>query len=55
MDGDIIKASNIKLKHNQINSAIKNFVGEITQNPPRFLAIKINGTRAYRLARSGKK
>ncbi|MDR2548236.1 MAG: tRNA pseudouridine(55) synthase TruB [Rickettsiales bacterium] len=55
LDGDTIKASNIKPEYNQINCAIKNFVGEISQTPPQFSAIKINGTRAYKLARSGQK
>ena len=31
------------------------FVGDIKQRPPAFSAIKINGQRAYKLARSGKK
>ena len=30
---------------------IKSFIGTITQTPPRFSAIKINGQRAYQLAR----
>lgn len=55
LDGDTIKASNIKPEYNQINCAIKSFVGEIAQTPPQFSAIKINGTRAYKLARSGQK
>ena len=36
-----------------IESTLKSFVGEITQTPPRFSAIKINGERAYKLARKG--
>ncbi|MGL9717588.1 MAG: tRNA pseudouridine(55) synthase TruB [Wolbachia sp.] len=55
LDGDIIKTSNIKPQYNQINCAIKNFIGEITQTPPQFSAIKINGVRAYKLARNGQK
>lgn len=35
----------------KISSIIKSFVGTITQTPPRFSAIKINGQRAYKLAR----
>lgn len=31
-----------------------NFVGEIEQVPPKFSALKINGKKAYELARSGK-
>jgi tRNA pseudouridine55 synthase len=30
------------------------FVGEIEQVPPKYSAIKINGKRAYELARAGK-
>ncbi|NSX83858.1 tRNA pseudouridine(55) synthase TruB [Wolbachia endosymbiont of Atemnus politus] len=54
LDGDTVKASDIKPEYNQISCAIKNFVGEITQTP-QFSAIKINGVRAYKLARSGQK
>ncbi|MCA4774644.1 tRNA pseudouridine(55) synthase TruB [Wolbachia endosymbiont of Mansonella ozzardi] len=55
LDGDTIKASDIKPEYNQISCAIKNFVGEIAQTPPQFSAIKVDGTRAYKLARSGQK
>jgi len=34
---------------------IKNFLGEITQIPPKYSALKINGQRAYKLAREGEK
>ena len=37
-----------------INSATKNFMGEILQIPPIHSAIKIGGTRVYELARQGK-
>jgi tRNA pseudouridine55 synthase len=37
-----------------INSATKNFIGEIFQVPPIHSAIKIGGTRVYELARQGK-
>jgi tRNA pseudouridine55 synthase len=33
----------------------KNFIGEIEQVPPKFSALKIDGKRAYKLAREGKK
>ena len=36
-----------------IESTINSFIGEIEQTPPRFSAIKINGERAYKLARKG--
>ncbi len=41
------------LRLDMIKSALKCFVGKISQIPPRYSAIKINGERAYRLARKG--
>ncbi len=38
----------------QVEQALRQFTGEITQTPPIFSAIKINGQRAYSLARQGK-
>ena len=38
----------------QIQSVLAQFTGEIKQRPPIFSAIKINGQRAYKLARDGK-
>lgn len=38
----------------QIHDAAKKFVGEIDQVPPMHSAIKIDGKRAYKLARKGK-
>lgn len=37
-----------------ISSFLNSFIGKITQTPPKFSAIKINGQRAYKLARQGK-
>ncbi len=55
LGGDIIRTSDIKPEYNQINCVIKDFIGEITQTPPQFSAVKIKGARAYKLARSGQK
>lgn len=38
----------------EIQSALKQFLGEISQVPPIHSAIKVNGQRAYKLARAGK-
>ena len=38
----------------QIHQALEKFLGEIDQKPPVFSAIKIDGNRAYDLARAGK-
>ena len=37
-----------------IISTLNSFTGKIRQTPPKFSAIKINGQRAYKLAREGK-
>ena len=39
----------------EIDEVLQSFVGTIQQTPPAFSAIKIDGQRAYRLARAGKK
>jgi tRNA pseudouridine55 synthase len=38
---------------NEIESALENFTGRIEQIPPKFSAIKLEGKRAYDLARAG--
>ena len=38
----------------KITSVVESFIGKIAQTPPKFSAIKINGERAYKLARKGK-
>ena len=37
----------------EIESIIKKYCGEIMQTPPAYSAIKVNGVRAYKLARTG--
>lgn len=39
----------------QIQKAMASFVGEIEQTPPVYSAVKVNGKRAYKAARKGKK
>lgn len=39
----------------EVSKVCEKFIGKITQVPPAFSAIKINGKRAYDLAREGKK
>lgn len=38
----------------KINQTLKSFTGPILQTPPIYSAIKINGQRAYKLARDGR-
>ena len=50
--GSIISSTEIRPKLHNINESVKNFIGKIEQIPPNFSAIKINGKRAYMLARN---
>ena len=53
-EGSVIDTSDFRPKLSDIEMAIKNFEGEYLQTPPRFSAIKVNGARAYSLARNNK-
>ncbi|MDX2776328.1 tRNA pseudouridine(55) synthase TruB [Streptomyces caniscabiei] len=52
-EGDITSVSNIVPSEDDMKKVLAQFTGEIHQRPPIFSAIKINGQRAYKLARSG--
>jgi tRNA pseudouridine55 synthase len=52
-EGEITDVSDVQPSLDQVKAALKQFVGEITQRPPMYSAIKINGQRAYKLARKG--
>ena len=52
-EGEISDVSDIQPDRAQIEAVLNKFRGEITQRPPIYSAIKINGERAYKLARKG--
>lgn len=52
-EGDISSVSDQIPSIAAVEAALEGFRGEITQRPPIFSAIKINGRRAYDLARKG--
>lgn len=51
-EGEVIKTSNITPTENNIKNILNNFIGKIQQTPPIYSAIKVNGKRAYDLARN---
>ena len=53
LEGKIIsRAENFHMPTvDELNDALKDFVGEIEQTPPKFSAIKIHGRKAYDLAK----
>lgn len=52
-EGEVIAASDLRPDDAAIRAALGGFVGEIMQIPPQFSAVKIDGQRAYKLARDG--
>jgi tRNA pseudouridine55 synthase len=52
-EGQIIATSAHRPTEQDIQAVLPNFIGEIDQLPPLFSAIKVNGARAYDLARAG--
>jgi tRNA pseudouridine55 synthase len=53
-EGELTPLSDVQPTRSQIEAALPAFLGEITQTPPIYSAIKIDGQRAYKLAREGK-
>lgn len=53
-EGEKTKVQSLEFKVEEIEGVLEDFLGESMQTPPAFSAIKINGTRAYKLAREGK-
>lgn len=52
-EGEITDFSDAIPSLEALEAALEQFKGEITQRPPMYSAIKINGRRAYDLARKG--
>ena len=50
-EGDIVRRSDYSPADEDIDRALEQFQGEIDQVPPDYSAIKIDGVRAYKLAR----
>ncbi len=53
MEGKVTATSDIRPTEKEIQNALPHFTGEINQTPPQYSAIKINGERAYDIARKG--
>lgn len=53
-EGQKTSVTHKKPTQKDLETALQNFVGEIEQIPHAFSAIKVDGTRAYELARAGK-
>jgi tRNA pseudouridine55 synthase len=52
-EGEVTERSEVRPDEAVVRSALPAFTGEIMQTPPAFSAIKVDGERAYDLARAG--
>lgn len=52
-EGEVVGTSDHRATEADVIAALSAFTGEIMQRPPAFSAIKVDGERAYDLARSG--
>ena len=53
-EGEVINKNNVDISLEQVKDVVKQFVGDFDQLPPLYSAKKINGKKAYELARQGK-
>ena len=52
--GNIVRTADVpELSEDEINLVLKEFIGELKQEPPMFSALKVNGQPLYKLARRG--
>ena len=52
-EGELIASSDLLPSDDEIRIALAAFTGDILQVPPKFSAVKIDGQRAYAMARAG--
>lgn len=53
LEGEVTQIFNKKVTQNEIMAELDNFMGEISQYPPIYSAIKVNGKQLYDYARKG--
>ncbi|MGE5548310.1 MAG: tRNA pseudouridine(55) synthase TruB [Solirubrobacterales bacterium] len=53
LEGEVVATSDVRPSREQIEAVLPRFTGAIEQVPPAFSAIKVDGERAYDLARAG--
>ena len=53
LEGPVVETSDKRPSEQEVRNLLPRYTGVIMQTPPQFSAIKINGARAYDLAREG--
>lgn len=54
-EGTVLETSEARPSDDDIRAALGQFIGDIQQVPPQFSAVKVDGARAYDLAREGER
>jgi tRNA pseudouridine55 synthase len=52
-EGELTKVSDAQPTREEVITVLKSFEGKLKQRPPIYSAVKVNGQRAYKLARKG--
>lgn len=52
--GEILKEEKVDISEEEIKNVLKKFTGKISQKPPIYSALKVNGKKLYEYAREGK-
>jgi tRNA pseudouridine55 synthase len=52
-EGEVVSQKDVVLKPNQLQETLQKFIGDITQIPPMFSALKFKGKPLYEYARQG--
>ena len=52
-DGKILTSQPVNISEQQFENALQQFIGEIEQVPPPYSAVKVQGRKAYEMAREG--
>jgi tRNA pseudouridine55 synthase len=52
-EGSVVAVSEVRPAQAEVEARLKSFTGEIMQRPPSFSAIRVDGQRAYDIARAG--
>lgn len=53
LEGDVVHTSDDRPEESMILALLSGYTGDIDQLPPQFAAVKVNGKRAYDIARQG--
>ena len=54
ISGRVIKETSVTVSEDELCDVVSSFIGDISQIPPMYSAIKVNGKKLYEIARAGR-